>query len=118
MVGSRISGSSASPMRKVVWADAPVCKGSNSAAAVTAQRTIFIVRILILLGHNAVVVVPTISTPADAGASFRGAESGHQPFQARREAAVRRYDRVGRRQFAHAMTGGGMAGTIRSESRH
>ncbi len=40
-----MSGSSASPMRSVVWANAPAWKDNSSAAAAAAKRNIFIARV-------------------------------------------------------------------------
>src|SRR4051795_8365756 len=115
MVGSRMSGSSASPMRSVVWAEAPAVKESSSAAAVIAKRKIFIAPSSCL--HRRWRRSDYIN-PANACTFRAAAEGRHQFFQHRRKTAIGRDDGLGRRQFRGAVAGGGMACSIRKQLRH
>src|SRR4030088_2186410 len=115
MVGSRISGSSASPMRSVVWAKAPAVKESSSAAAVIAKRKSFIALFPSL--HRRWRRSDYIN-PVNACTFRAAAEGRHQFFQHRRKAASGRDDGLGRRQFRGAVAGGGMACSVREQLRH
>src|SRR3981081_2474933 len=107
MVGSRISGSSASPMRSVVWAKAPAVKESSSAAAVIAKRKSFIVLFPYL--HRRWRRSNYIN-PVNACTFRAAAEGRHQFFQHRRKAAaIGRDDGLGRRPFRGGGAGRGLA---------
>src|SRR5882724_9250265 len=114
MVGSRMSGSSASPMRSVVWAGAPAVRERSSAAAVTAKRKILIALSPYLHRRWR---RPDYINPATACTFRAAAEGRHQFFQHWRKTAIRRDDCLGRRQFRGAVAGGGMACSIGKQSR-
>src|SRR5690242_162940 len=105
-----MSGSSARPMRSVVWANAPAWKDSNSAAVATAKRIIFIARVPFVLSR------PDYSNPATCRSFLRKAEGGDQLLQRWRESAIVRHDTLGRRQFRHAMTSRLMLGGCMSRA--
>src|SRR6185437_13435588 len=106
-VGSRMSGSSASPIRSVVWACALTPRDNKTAAAIAALLTIFIVwfPISLLTPHRA---LSCLLNPGS-GCCFRSPEGRDQFFQRRRETAIGRKDKVRRRQLADAVAGGGVA---------
>src|SRR5439155_20871250 len=113
MVGSRISGSSASPMRSVVWAVAS--NDSSSAAAVTARRKTLIALSPLSLRRRW--CRSDYINPATACTFRATAEGGYQFFQHRGKRAIGRDDALGRRKFRDAMAGGGMASAVREQFR-
>src|ERR1700682_3970485 len=115
MVGSRMSGSSASPMRSVVWARAPAVREKSSPAAITAKRK-FLIALSPCLHRRW--RRPDYTNPATACTFRATAEGCDQFFQHRRKTAIGRDDCLGRRQFRRAVAGGGVACSIGKQLRH
>src|SRR5258707_4086872 len=115
MVGSRMSGSSASPMRSVVWATAPAVREKSSPAAVTAKRKFLIAQSPYLHRRWR---RPDYTNPATA-CTFRATTEGcDQFFQHRRKPGIRPDDGLGRRQFRRTVACGGVACFIGKQLRH
>src|SRR3954470_15146642 len=114
MVGSRMSGSSARPMRSVVWACAETASDKRRAADVAARRKIFIERspLLRLFRRRRL-----YTNPGRARAFRLSAEGRDQFFKYRRKAACGGQDGIGGWQLADAMAGGGVACAVGHQSR-
>src|SRR4051812_33213223 len=116
MVGSRMSGSSARPMRSVVSANALAWNVSNKAAA-AAKRRIFIAPIPSQMPLHRRWCTGYTNTAARRS-FLRKAEGRDQFLQRGREGAVGGNDAVGGRQFRSAVTGRGMACALSDQLRH
>src|SRR6185437_13908845 len=102
-----MSGSSASPIRSVVWACALTPSASNNAAEIAAFRIMLIAGSLSLLTPYSASSSCLINPGS--GCCFRSPKGRDQFFQRRRETAIGRKDKVRRRQLADAVAGGGVA---------
>src|SRR5438552_1593798 len=101
-----MSGSSASPMRSVVWAWTPA-PNETSNTTVAANKRINFIKILSRSNACRRQCIH-YTNPGDSGSFRPAAECRHKFLQRRRKGAIGGNDGLGRGQFGRAVAGGGV----------